>query len=58
MIKLAEILSTDVHELRIDGETKRIQIVPQIVSTLRRELFLWNRASQTSSGPSSYFRNF
>ena len=52
MTKITNSLSTGVHQVPVDGRTERLQIVPQIVSTLRLELFLWEitNAQKTHSG--------
>ena len=51
MTKITNSLSTGVHQVPVDGRTERLQIIPQIVSTLRLELFLWeSNAQKTHSG--------
>ena len=42
MATVIKILSSGVHEIERDGQTEKIQFVPQIVSTLRLDLVLWS----------------
>ena len=39
---VTNILSSSVHEIERDGQTEKIQFVPQIVSTLRLDLVFWS----------------
>ena len=39
---VTNILSSGVHEIEGDGQTEKIQFVPQIVSTLRLDLVFWS----------------
>ena len=42
MATVTKILSSGVHEIERDGQTVKIQFVPQIVSTLRLDLVFWS----------------
>ena len=43
MKKVTNDLASDEHEIEKErGQTKKVQFVPQIVSTLRRDLVLWS----------------
>ena len=42
MMAATKSLSSDVHQVRMDGQTEKIQFVPQIVSTLRLDLVFWS----------------
>ena len=48
MMNLTNQLSTDVHHIFIDDESVTVQITPQIISTLRRELVLWKNHTPSS----------
>ena len=48
MMNLTDQLSTDVHHIFIDDQSEIIQITPQIISTLRRELVLWKNHTPSS----------
>ena len=50
MMAVTKSLSSDVHPVRIDGETEKVQIVPQIVSTLRFDLIFWPNLPARSQG--------
>ena len=42
MKEVTKVLSDGVHEIETDGQTVKIQFVPQIVSTLRLDLVFWS----------------
>ena len=42
MKKMANDLAPSEHIIRKDREIKKVQFVPQIASTLRRDLVLWS----------------
>ena len=48
MMNLTDQLSTDVHHIFIDDQSEKIQITPQIISTLRHELVLWKNHTPSS----------
>ena len=35
-------LSTDIHQVRMNGQSERIQFVPQMLSTLRLDIVFWS----------------
>ena len=43
-------LSPDVHQVRNNGQTEKLQVVPQIVSTLRLDLVFWSNLLSESQG--------
>ena len=42
MKKLANDLAPCVHDIKKDGQTMKVQFVPQLVSTLRLDLVFWS----------------
>ena len=56
MKEVTKFLSSDEHEIEEDGETKKIQFVPQIVSTLRLDLVFWSNL--LSDSQQSEFRKY
>ena len=50
MMAVTKSLSSDVHQVRTDSQTEKIQIVPQIVSTLRFDLIFWPNLLAKSQG--------
>ena len=42
MKKVTTVLASGEYEIEKDGQTKKVQFVPQLVSTLRRDLVLWS----------------
>ena len=50
MMAVTKSLSSDVHQVRMDGQTEKIQFVPQIVSTLRLDLVFWSNLVSESQG--------
>ena len=42
MKKVTNGLAPRVHDIKKDGQTEKVQFVPQLVSTLRLDLVLWS----------------
>ena len=53
MKKLANDLAPRVHDIKKDGQTMKVQFVPQLVSTLRLDLVFWSNLS--SEQPKAQF---
>ena len=47
---VTNVLSSGVHEIERDGQTEKIQFVPQIVSTLRLDLVFWSNLHAEQQG--------
>ena len=47
---VTNVLSSGVHEIERDGQTVKIQFVPQIVSTLRLDLVFWSNLLAKQQG--------
>ena len=47
---LTNSLSTDIHQVRINGQSERIHCVPQILSTLRRDIVFWSNLRAEITG--------
>ena len=58
MMAVTKSLSSEMRQVRMNaiGQTKKIQIVPQIVSTLRLDLVFW--PDQLSELQQSEFRKY
>ena len=39
---MTNVLAPRIHEIRKDGQTEKVQFVPQLVSTLRLDLVFWS----------------
>ena len=50
MMAVTKSLSPDVHQVIRDDQTEKIQVVPQIVSTLRLDLVFWPNLLADSQG--------
>ena len=46
MMAVTNSLSTDIHHLPRGLQTVKIQFIPQMVSTLRRDLVFWENQSE------------
>jgi len=42
MMALTNSLSTNIHQVRMNGQSERIQFVPQMLSTLRLDIVFWS----------------
>ena len=42
MKKVTHVLAPRVHDIRKDGQTIKVQFVPQLISTLRLDLVFWS----------------
>ena len=47
---LTNSLSTDIHQVRMNGQSERIQFVPQMLSTLRRDIVFWSNLRAEFTG--------
>ena len=47
---LTNSLSTDIHQVRMNGQSERIQFVPQMLSTLRRDIVFWSNLRAEITG--------
>ena len=52
MTTVTNFLSSGVHEIERDGQTEKIQFVPQMISTLRLDLVFWSNLVIWSNPPS------
>ena len=50
MMAVTKSLSPDVRQVRMGSETEKLQVVPQIVSTLRLDLVFWSNLYSESQG--------
>ena len=50
MKKVTNVLSSGVYEIERDGQTVKIQFVPQIVSTLRLDIVFWSNLLAKQQG--------
>ena len=50
MMALTNSLSTDIHQVRMNGQSERIQFVPQMLSTLRRDIVFWSNLRAEITG--------
>ena len=48
MLKITDNLAEKVFDVPIDGISRKYQIVPQFSSTLRRDLYFWEKLKQSS----------
>ena len=48
MLKITDNLAEKVFDVPIDGISRKYQIVPQFSSTLRRDLYFWEKLKQNS----------
>lgn len=55
MLTISKRLADDTFEVFMDGETKSIKIVPQISSTLRRNLVFWQTEEADDEGSMKIF---
>ena len=50
MMAVTKSLSTDIHQVRMNGQSERIQFVPQMLSTLRRDIVFWSNLRAEITG--------
>ena len=58
MMAVTKSLSSDVHQVRKNGQTEKLQVVPQIVSTLRLDLVFWSNLLSDQQGELKKYRDY